>query len=99
MNRILLLLSLAIFCHSSVHCQDSVLAGFGRVLPEDFHPSSPVIDSSAEVVVLSDVGDAELVGDAFFGWRVKYTRYRKMLIRNKEGVKAAKVELSFDPFK
>src|ERR1700761_843166 len=100
MTRYTLLLLLAIFYGSSGHCQDTVLTDYGHVLPEDFHPSSPVIDSNADVVVLSDVGAAEVIGIPFLGdWRVQYMRYRRLLIRNQKGVDAAKIEISFDPDK
>ena len=98
MNRYTLLFLLTLLRGFSVHCQDSVYAAdFGHVLRGDFHPSSPVIDSNVDVVVLSDVGRAELVGLPLFGWQVEYTRYRKMLILNQKGVDAAKIEISFDP--
>jgi len=81
------------------------LAGYGQagadtliseVTPADFHPSSPAIDSNANVVVLRDSGSADLEG-YFGGWGVKQVRYRRLLIRNKNGFDAAKGEFSFDP--
>jgi len=95
MNRYVLLV-LAIFGRLGAYCQDSVYAGFGHIVVEDFHPSSPVIDSNSDAVVLEDIGHAELEG-GLWGWRVKYTRYRKMLIRNQKGIGAAKFELTYDP--
>jgi hypothetical protein len=99
MNRYALLFLLTLLHGLSGSCQDSVSTGFGHVLPEDFHPSSPVIDSNTDVVVLSDVGHAELMGVPFVGWRVYYTRYRRLLIRNQKGIDAAKIGISFDPDK
>src|SRR5580700_6030514 len=82
-----------------------VLTGYGQagpdtliseVTPADFHPSSPVIDSNVNVVILRDSGRADL--ESYFGdWRVKQTRYRRLLIRNRNGFEAAKAEISFDP--
>jgi hypothetical protein len=67
-----------------------------EVQPADFQPSSPVIDSNANVVVLRDSGSAELMGK-FYGWRIKQIHYRRLLIRNKNGFGAAKIEISYDP--
>jgi hypothetical protein len=66
-----------------------------EVRPADFHPMSPVVDSNANVVVLRDSGSADLEG-GFVGWQVSQTRYRRLLIRNKNGFDAAKVNLSYD---
>jgi Domain of Unknown Function with PDB structure (DUF3857) len=66
-----------------------------EVRPADFHPMSPVVDSNANVVVLRDSGSADLEG-GFVGWQVTQKRYRRLLIRNKNGFDAAKVNLSYD---
>jgi len=98
MNRYALFCLLALFRSFSGHCQDTVSTGYGHVVPEEFHPSSPVIDSNTDVIVLSDIGHAEVIGIPLVGgWRVEYTRYRRLLIRNQKGIDAAKIELSFDP--
>jgi hypothetical protein len=66
-----------------------------EVRPADFHPLSPVVDSNANVVVLRDSGSADLEG-GFAGWQVRQKRYRRLLIRNKNGFDAAKINLSYD---
>jgi len=33
------------------------------------------------------------------GWRVKYTRYRRVLLQNKNGFDDAKVSISFSPYR
>jgi len=76
--------------------QDSLRSGWGQILPEDFHPNSAVVDSSANVVVLADVGHAEMAGSST-GWHVLFNRYRRLLIRNKKGYDAAKIAVSFNP--
>ena len=79
-----------------VFSQDSTLTDLGHVVPADFHPSSPVIDTSADVVVLEDLGNTDLQGNGG-GWRVKYTRYCRLLIRSKRGFDATVIHLSYDP--
>ena len=44
-----------------------------QVQPADFQPSSPVIDSNINVVVLRDSGITEMQGK-IYGWRVKHER-------------------------
>ena len=78
--------------------QDSLYAEFGKILPADFHPSSPVVDSDADVVILQDVGRTELEGRPE-GWKVKYMHYRRLLIRNKNGFDAAKIGITFNPYR
>jgi hypothetical protein len=98
MTRYALLCLITLFCCFSGRGQDTVSTGYGHVLPGDFNPVSPVIDSNTDVVVLSDVGHAELLDSpaADFG-RVRYTHYRKMLIRNQKGIAATKIDISYDP--
>src|ERR1700733_7584858 len=72
---------------------DSLLS---EVKPAEFHPNSALMDSSTDVLVLEDIGSTVLEG-YFAGWRVKFQKHRKLLIRNKNGFDAAKITLSFDP--
>ncbi len=68
----------------------------GEVRLADFHPSSPVIDSNTNVVVLRDSGSVD-VERTYSSWRVRQTRYCRLLIRNKNGFDAAKIEIFYDP--
>ncbi len=78
-------------------CQPLADSAYSLVKAADFHPSSPIIDSNANVVVLRDSGSADLFG-FYGGWQLMQTRYRRLLIRNKNGFDAAKVEVSYNPF-
>jgi hypothetical protein len=82
--------------HSPVFGQNIADSAFPRITPADFHPNSAFMDSNVSVIVLRDSGNTVLEGYVS-GWRVKFTRYRRLLIRNKNGFDAAKVTLSFDP--
>jgi hypothetical protein len=74
--------------------QYSVYPDLGQIKAENFHVSSPVVDSNVSVVVLEDIGNSQLEGYES-GWRVEHTRYRRLLIRNKKGFNAAKISISF----
>lgn len=76
--------------------QYSLYPDFGKVGPQDFRISSPVVDSNANVVVLEDVGKTQLEGYDR-GWRVGHLRYRRLLIRNRKGMDAARIVLSYPP--
>ena len=92
-----ILLFIGLLAVKAGFCQPLPDSAYSIVKPADFHPTSPVIDSNANVVVLRDSGSAELFG-FYTGWRLMQTRYRRLLIRNKNGFDAAKVEISYDPF-
>jgi hypothetical protein len=70
---------------------------FGAVTIDNFHPLSFLADSNAGALVLEDIGKTELEGYAR-GWRVKYSRYRRILLRNKNGFDIAKVAINFSPY-
>src|ERR1700722_1951698 len=88
-NRFFLFFLAAMLVGTAVIGQNDPYFSFGNVQMEDFHPSSPAIDSDVSVVVLQDVGKAVVEGNSG-GWSVKYTRYHRLLIRNKNGFEAAK---------
>jgi len=77
---------------------NTVYPDLGSVRIEDFHPSISGTDSNAAALVLEDIGKTELEGYER-GWRVKFMRYRRILIRNKNGFDAAKVSLTFSPYR
>lgn len=80
---------------TSSKAQEGMDSIYSEVRVADFHPSSPAIDSNANVIVLRDSGSADLQG-TFEGWQVMQIRYHRILIRNKNGFDAAKVEISYD---
>jgi len=90
------LLFIGLFAAHTCYGQAIVDTLISEVQAADFQPSSTVIDSNANVVVLRDSGSADLLGK-FYGWRVKQMRYRRLLIRNKNGFDAAKIVITFDP--
>jgi transglutaminase-like putative cysteine protease len=94
----ILIFSGGVLTRAAAFGQDSDYSQFGKIVQEDFHPSSSVVDSNADVVVLQDVGRTELEGHPE-GWKVKYMRYRRLLIRNRKGFDATKIELTFNPYK
>jgi hypothetical protein len=93
-------LTLLIF---GIHCsyaaqtglpQDTVNLNFGAVTAVDFKIRPPVVDSTADAVVLADVGRTELEGYEY-GFRIVFKRWRRIRILNKRGLEAATIRLNF----
>jgi hypothetical protein len=88
------LLFAAILCQLAAAGQNRVDTSFGKITPNDFNVSSPAVDSSASVVVLEDIGQSELEGYPR-GWRVEYSRYHRLLIKNRKGFDAASILITY----
>lgn len=71
----------ACFTHSSSFAQDKAKHTFGKVTPADFNlPATPVIDSNADAVVLSDIGEVHYVGNKNDWFSSVYTRQTRIKI-------------------
>jgi hypothetical protein len=84
MYKYLLLLICLPDCISGnkLFAQDDAGSRFGKVLPQEFSLTSSVVDSTANAVVLADIGSAD-VKSYEFGFRVEFTRFRRIRILNK----------------
>ncbi|MES1219922.1 MAG: DUF3857 domain-containing protein, partial [Bacteroidota bacterium] len=67
---------------------------FGKINPEDFQKKIYSIDSSANAVVISDVGSTEITGNSKGWFSLIYKRYTRVHILNKNGYDAANVSIS-----
>jgi hypothetical protein len=65
--------------------QDKPPVKFGKVYPEDFKTTLYSIDSSANAVVIADVGSTEMVGNTKGGFSLEFKNYRRAHILNKNG--------------
>ena len=80
-------------CHYSF-AQESAFAKFGKIKPEHLQTKFYAIDSAAEAVVLSDVGDAAIEGNAKGWFSVNTTRHKVVHILNKSAYDEATVEIA-----
>jgi len=56
---------------------------FGKVSPADFNlPASPVIDSNADAVILSDIGSLEFIGNEYHWFSYVYKKHVRIKILN-----------------
>src|ERR1051326_3912399 len=64
---------------------------FGDVKPEDFEPKVYDIDSSANAVILADIGNSEFEGNSKGDFSLIYTHQRRIRIINKNGFDIATI--------
>lgn len=90
--RFVLTLLLCFFVFQSF-AQEKAKIKFGKVTPEDFKPTVYAIDSSADAVVIGDIGSTEMVGNTKGGFSLEFKRYRRVHILNKNGYDIANIEI------
>src|SRR5690349_4042141 len=88
-----LLCALLLFVISDGIAQEKTPYKFGKVNPEDFQKKIYSLDSSANAVVLSDVGSSEIIGNNHGWFSLLFKRYTRIHILNKNGYDAASVEI------
>ncbi|MBS1655785.1 MAG: DUF3857 domain-containing protein, partial [Bacteroidetes bacterium] len=93
MRRTLVLLAVTIFAATTIFAQEKSTAKFGKITPEDFKPTVYSIDSSANAVVLADIGSTEITGNTKGGFSLHYNHYKRVHILNKNGYDIADVSI------
>jgi hypothetical protein len=90
---IAIILSLCVTALSSI-AQDKAKNTFAKLTPADFAlPVSPLIDSNANAVVLSDRGEVHYIGNKSGWFSYVYTRLTRIRIINKKGIDLATVKV------
>jgi len=90
------LLLLFLFCFLSVmlsYSQEKSKVKFGKVTPEDFRPTAYSIDSSADAVIIADIGYSEMKGNNDGGFSLEFKNFRRARILRKPGYEIANVEI------
>jgi transglutaminase-like putative cysteine protease len=80
-------------CIWNSEAQEKPKAKFGKVSPEDFATKIYPIDSSANAVVIADIGSTEIVGNNKGWFSLEFKNYRRAHILNKNGYDIANVEI------
>lgn len=75
------------------YAQDKSPHKYGKVSPEDFKTTVYSIDSSANAVVVAEIGSTELVGNSKGWFSLEFKIYKRIHILNKNGYDEAKVEI------
>lgn len=87
----LLIISLASVCGFTATAQDRPDIKFGKIKPEDFTPKVYSVDSSANAVILADIGTTKIVGNSKGWFSLECKHYRRAHILNKNGYGLADV--------
>jgi hypothetical protein len=75
------------------NAQTSTFTKFGKISAEELQKKIYPIDSNANAVVLSDIGNAAIEGNSKGGFSITFTRHRVVHILNKNGYDEANVEV------
>ncbi|MFL5774416.1 MAG: DUF3857 and transglutaminase domain-containing protein, partial [Flavisolibacter sp.] len=91
--RILSLLFLSIVGLFASAQDASPFTKFGKITPEQLQKKIYSIDSNANAVVLSDIGNTAIEGNSKGWFSITFTRHRVVHILNKGGYDASNVEI------
>src|SRR5690242_13477252 len=90
--RLLLLIFLAVNVLPAIS-QDPSKAKFGKITPADFQPKVYGVDSSANGVIIADIGYAEFEGNQKGAFSLIFKNFRRARILNKNGYDLADVSI------
>jgi transglutaminase-like putative cysteine protease len=84
---------LAFLCLFTIVCLSAQEIKYGKVTAADFNVVSPLIDSSANAIVISDIGSSEFTGNTKGWFSLLFKRHKRIKILNKNGFDAATVSI------
>ncbi len=88
------ILLLSVMLQNILFAQDKLNIKFGKVTPEDFNITSPLIDSSTNAVVIAEVGKSEFIANTNdLTFSLKFVVKSRIKIINKNGFDAATVTI------
>ena len=74
----------------NLFAQEKSKVKFGKISPEDFQKKTYEIDSSANAVIIADIGSTEIVGNPKGGFSLEFKTFRRAHILNKNGYDIAR---------
>lgn len=92
-NRSAILLLATLLCALKAFSQDAPRFKFGKVDAQEFQRKVYAVDSSANAVILSEVGVSRFVGNNTGGFTLEFKVYRRVHILNKNGYSIADVTI------
>lgn len=93
MQKILLTSVCFLLSHIILDAQEKLNVKFGKIQPQDFTITSPLLDSNVNAIVLSDQGSSEFQGNTKGWFKLIYTRHKRIKLINKNGFDAADVSI------
>jgi hypothetical protein len=86
---------IVIFIHPALHAQDSLNIEFGKITIADFNQYVLKSDTGASAVIIADIGKTYFEGTNMGFLDIVFTRFMRVKIQNKNGLKIAKYEIGF----
>jgi len=83
-----------IFLAGQLYSQEKCSAKFGKVSPEDFDLSKSKFDSSANAVIIADIGSSVFEGNNKGDFSLVFKRYKRIKILNRNGLDVANATIS-----
>ena len=88
-----LCLVLLVIAHSINAQETSPFSKFGNITVDDLQKKLYSIDSNANAIVLSDIGQASIEGNSKGWFSIVFKRHRVVHVLNKNGYDQARVEI------
>lgn len=82
-------------CCATGFTQEKSKIRFGKISPEDFKQTKYPLDTSANAVVIADIGSTEIVGNNKGTFSLAFRKFRRVHLLNKNGYSAANVEIPY----
>jgi hypothetical protein len=98
MLRIFILIFFS-FSFRTVYGQDFESMQFGNISVKDFQIGAPKFDTGASAVIIKDIGKSEYVGNESGFFSIKFTRFIRIKILNKNGFPAADFRILLHSYK
>ncbi|HRI22049.1 MAG TPA: DUF3857 domain-containing protein, partial [Panacibacter sp.] len=86
------IISLVLFFSATAQ-KNNLKIKFGDVKPGDFTPAVYMVDSSANAVILADIGSSSFDGSSGGDFVLVYNQHKRIRIMNKNGYSAATIEI------
>ena len=87
------------FSFRAVHGQDFENMQYGNISVKDFQITAPIFDTGASAVVIKDIGKSEYVGNESGFFSIKFKRFVRIKILNKNGFHAADFRILLHSYK
>lgn len=76
-----------------ISAQEKSKIKFGKVTADDFKQNVYSLDSSANAIVIADIGSTEILGNTKGGFSLEFKKHKRVHILNKNGYDIANVEI------
>ena len=93
MKRFFILALLAFWAHQSAFAQEPTKIKFGNISAADFQQTVYSVDSSANSIILAEIGHTNFIGNMKGTFSLEFKRFKRAHILNKNGFDIADVSI------